>query len=88
MKYRSVHWMLILTTLFLTSCGFSDHGFLAPAGPIAEAQRDHFLSITAWTLVVIVPLFVATPIVLWKYRFGKKTAPTGPTGHFPGFLRG
>ncbi|SHI30993.1 cytochrome c oxidase subunit II [Wenxinia saemankumensis] len=45
-------------------------GFLWAAGPIAEAQRAHFLSIIGWMSVVIVPLFVALPVVLWRYRAG------------------
>lgn len=88
MNYPSARWVIVLATLFLASCGFSDHGFLAPAGPIAEAQRNHFLSITAWTLVVIVPLFVATPIVLWKYRFGKKDSTYRPNWTFSWILEG
>lgn len=66
----------------LAACGFSDHGFLAATGPIAQAQRDHFFSIIGWTLVVIVPLFIATPIVLWKYRLGQTKAPYRPNWAF------
>ncbi len=62
----------VLPFFLLTSCGFDKHGFLASVGPVAQAQRDHFFSITGWVLVVIVPLFVATPIVLWKYRLGRR----------------
>lgn len=62
---------LLSATLLLSACGFNEHGFLAPAGPVAETERGHFFSIIGWVLIVIVPLFIATPIVLWKYRFGK-----------------
>ncbi|MDN5874608.1 MAG: COX aromatic rich motif-containing protein [Sinobacteraceae bacterium] len=58
--------------MLLAACGFDEHGFLTAAGPVAQAQREHFFSIIGWTLIVIVPLFVATPIVLWKYRFGRQ----------------
>lgn len=52
----------------LPGCGPAGDGFLAAAGPVAEAQREHFLSIAAWMLVVILPLLIALPVVLWRYR--------------------
>ena len=50
----------------LAAC--SDHGFLAASGPIAAAQRDHFVSIIGWMMIVILPVFIGLPIVLWRYR--------------------
>ena len=44
--------------------------FLEPAGPIAASQLSHFGTISALMLIVIVPMFVALPIVLWRYRRG------------------
>lgn len=76
-KHCQWGWLLLLP-LFLAGCSFNTHGFLAPAGPIAETQRNHFFSIITWTMIVIVPLFVATPLVLWKYRLGKKNAVYSP----------
>lgn len=46
--------------------------FLEPAGPIASAQISHFGVISALMLIVIVPMFVVLPIVLWRYRRGGK----------------
>ncbi len=46
--------------------------FLEPAGPIASAQLSHFGVISALMLIVIVPMFVALPIVLVRYRRGGK----------------
>lgn len=46
--------------------------FLEPAGPIASAQLSHFGVISALMLIVIVPMFVALPLVLWRYRRGGK----------------
>ncbi len=77
---------LILATLLLSSCGFLDYGFLAPAGPIAEAQRDQFWLVTCWTMVVILPFFVAMPIVLWKYRRSRKNAVYRPNWTFSWLL--
>lgn len=81
-------YLPITATVFLCSCGFSEHGFLAPSGPIAEAQKNHLLSITGWTLVVIVPLFIALPIVLWKYRFGNRKSLYRPNWSFSWLLEG
>jgi len=50
----------------------SARGFLDPAGPIASAQLSHFGVIAALTLIVIVPMFIALPIVLIRYRRGGK----------------
>ncbi|WP_428029130.1 COX aromatic rich motif-containing protein [Ancylobacter sp.] len=46
--------------------------FLEPAGPVASAQLSHFGVISALMLIVIVPMFVALPIVLYRYRRGGK----------------
>jgi len=43
-------------------------GFIEPAGPVAQAQLSHFGTISLLMLLVIVPLFVALPIVLFRYR--------------------
>ncbi len=47
-------------------------GFLEPAGPVAAAQLSHFGTISALMLIVIVPMFVALPLVLLRYRRGGK----------------
>lgn len=79
---------ILLPMVGLASCGWQGHGFLAAAGPVAEAQRGHFFSIIGWTMIVIVPLFVATPIVLWKYRLGRKKAAYRPNWTFSWILEG
>ncbi|WP_048307384.1 COX aromatic rich motif-containing protein [Halomonas sp. PR-M31] len=71
-------YCLLTALLLLLSACSGEHGFLSPAGPIAQAQRNHFLSIIAWMMVVIVPLFVAVPIVLWKYRLGGSSSTYRP----------
>lgn len=45
-------------------------GFTEPAGPIASAQFTHFGVIGSLMLLVVVPMFVALPIVLLRYRRG------------------
>ncbi|WP_371348841.1 ubiquinol oxidase subunit II [Ancylobacter sp. IITR112] len=53
-------------------CAASAAGFLEPAGPIAAGQIAHFGTISALMLIVIVPMFIALPLVLWRYRRGGK----------------
>lgn len=48
--------------------------FLEPAGPVAAAQLSHFGTISALMLIVIVPMFVALPLVLLRYRRGGRGA--------------
>ncbi|MES1925550.1 cytochrome ubiquinol oxidase subunit II [Salinisphaera sp. T31B1] len=87
-KQVAGYCVVFAAVLLLPGCGLTDHGFLASAGPVAQAERDHFFSIIGWTLIVIVPLFVAAPIVLWKYRIGKKGAVYRPNWDFSWILEG
>ena len=54
----------------LAGCSHAHLSFLAPQGPIAAAQRDHFWLVIAITLVVVLPVFVLTPVIVWRYRYG------------------
>lgn len=44
--------------------------FLVPQGPIAAAQREHFFLVVALTMIVVLPVLVGTPLILWRYRYG------------------
>ncbi len=45
--------------------------FLAAQGPIADAERTHFLEVVAILGVfVALPIFILTPWLLWRYRYG------------------
>lgn len=66
----------------LATAGCARMGVLAPAGPVAEALNSHLWSIIGLTLIVIVPLFVALPLTLWRYRHGNTRARYRPDWHF------
>ncbi len=51
---------------------------LQPKGVIAEQQRDLLLFAVLLSLVVIVPVYVLTIGIVWKYRAGNKKAPYTP----------
>lgn len=49
-------------------------GFIDAAGPIAAAQFEHFKTIISLMLIVVVPIFILVPWVLWRYRRGGRGA--------------
>jgi len=52
--------------------------FLQPLGPIAEAQRDHLIQVVLLTLIAVVPVMIAVPTILWRYRRGNRQADYRP----------
>ncbi len=68
------------TTLATCLCGCTplSSGFLHPAGPIASAQRDLFFWIAGVSMVVVLPVLVLTPWLLWRYRYGQQEATYRP----------
>lgn len=63
---------VLLVLLFLSSCALPSDGILDAAGPLANIQRDHLVRTVLLVLVVIVPLYVLLPVVLWRYRLRKR----------------
>lgn len=45
--------------------------FLQPMGPIAEEQFTHLLRVVAISMVVILPVIVGVPLILWRYRYSR-----------------
>ena len=43
-------------------------GLLAPAGGVASRQSQHMVEILLWMVPVILPIFVALPLILWRHR--------------------
>lgn len=70
--------LLLLLSVF---AGASD-GFINPAGPVAAALLDHFVYILIVMTIVIVPLFIALPWALWRYRIGNKHGDYRPDWEF------
>lgn len=55
-------------------CSGSGHSLLSPAGLIAQIQQDHLIQTVLIVSVVIVPVFIALPILLWRYRLARQNA--------------
>ena len=67
----------------LAGCNSSPHlTFLGPQGPIAAAERTHFIIVGLMMLIVVVPVLVLTPFVAWRYRYGNRSAPYTPRWSF------
>lgn len=60
----------LLALLAVAGCSQDNLSFLDPHGPVAAAQRTHFWIVVALTLVVVLPVIVLTPWLVWKYRYG------------------
>jgi cytochrome o ubiquinol oxidase subunit II len=52
--------------------------FLQPMGPVAAEQLRHLQFVTFLTLIAVVPVLVATPWILWRYRRSKPTGKYRP----------
>ncbi|WP_423065071.1 ubiquinol oxidase subunit II [Devosia sp. CN2-171] len=51
---------------------------LDPAGPVSAVTRDLFFDAIGLMLVVIVPVFVFTGLILWRYRASNTAAKYAP----------
>ena len=47
-----------------------------PRGPIAEDQKTHLFWVTVLTSIAIVPVFILLPLILFKFRRGRKSKET------------
>ncbi len=55
--------------LSVGACSSShDSSFLHPYGEVAFSQRRLFFEIIGWMMIVILPVFVAVPVLAWRYR--------------------
>lgn len=55
-----------------------DGTILDPAGPVSAAQRDLLFTAVGLMLIVIVPVFVLTGLIVWRYRAGNTGAAYRP----------
>ena len=58
----------LLLCVVLSGCGSENLSFLDPEGPVAAAQREHFLQIIALVMIVVLPVLILTPLIAWRYR--------------------
>ena len=71
------------SVFMLSGCAqWPAQGLFAAAGPAAELQRQQFLIVTALVTLVILPLFIGLPWVLWRYRLRGGKGPFRPDWDF------
>ncbi len=51
---------------------------LQPAGNVADQQRDLIIIATLLMLIVVLPVFILTGLIAWRYREGNKKATYSP----------
>ncbi|MGR3571057.1 cytochrome ubiquinol oxidase subunit II [Brevirhabdus sp.] len=71
---RALALVAAVGVLAVSGCTQDHITFLDPQGPVAAQQRAHFGFILAVMLLVIVPIFVLTPLILWRYRYRGRAA--------------
>ena len=77
-----------VAVLLLPGCSVLSSGFMAPAGPIAVAERHYFLIVCLVMLLVVVPVFVLTPLLAWHYRLANTKSAFRPDWGFSWILEG
>ncbi|HET9122638.1 MAG TPA: COX aromatic rich motif-containing protein [Acidiferrobacteraceae bacterium] len=77
---RSGLWGSVAGPL-LSGCAFR-HGFLNAAGPVALAERHLSGEVVGLMLLVVAPVFLLGPWVIWHYRRGRKASAYRPYWSF------
>lgn len=72
---------LLLALSALSGCALG-HGFLYAAGPVARSEREMFLIVLAVMMFVIVPIWIAAPLVAWHYRLRNSATAYRPNWDF------
>lgn len=74
--------LLALSVLYDDAWALPVSSFLEPAGPVAAAQKNHFIWVTLITLIVVLPAIILTPYLAWRYRYGAKKVAYKPKWAF------
>ena len=85
---RSGRALTATAVLLLPDCSVLSSGFMAPAGPIAAAERRYFLIVCLVMLLVVVLVFVLTPLLAWHYRLANTKSGFRPNWGFSWILEG
>jgi cytochrome o ubiquinol oxidase subunit II len=78
---RSISCLALSATL--GGCSSSVHiTFLDPQGPIAAAQRTHFIGVVVLVMIVVLPILLLTPFFAWRYRYRNASSVYTPKWSF------
>ncbi|WP_202131530.1 cytochrome c oxidase subunit II [Aurantiacibacter rhizosphaerae] len=59
-----------------------EQSFLQPMGPVAQEQSSHLLRVIGITMVVILPVLIGVPFILWRYRYSRPRGEYTPEWEF------
>ena len=62
--------------------GGLQQSFLQPMGPVAEEQFSHLVRVVGITMIVILPVLLGVPFILWRYRYSKPRGDYTPEWEF------
>lgn len=74
---------VLLVSVALSGC---DRGVLAPAGPVAAAERQILFDAVAIMLAIVIPVIIATLAIAIRFRSSNTHAPFSPTFTYSGRL--
>lgn len=80
--------LAVIAGCLLSGCSVLARGFLAPAGPIAGAERHEFYLVAVFMLLVIGPVLLLTPLMAWHYRLANTKHAFRPEWGFSWILEG
>lgn len=74
--------LLAGSTMLLSGCVDNGASFMDPQGPVAAAQNIHFWQVTWISLIVVLPVLIGVPWIVWHYRYSNKKATYRPHWDF------
>ena len=66
--------------------GGLQQSFLQPMGPVAQEQSTHLMRVVGITMLVILPVLLGVPFILWRYRYAKPRGDYAPEWEYSGKL--
>jgi cytochrome o ubiquinol oxidase subunit II len=83
-RRRAHAWLGALLPIALAGCSDEYHlSFLDPQGPVAAVERRHFYELVlVLGVFVLVPIFLVTPWLVWRYRYGATSSRYAPRWRF------
>ncbi|MEL7689431.1 cytochrome ubiquinol oxidase subunit II [Citromicrobium bathyomarinum] len=66
--------------------GGLQQSFLQPMGPVAQEQATHLMRVVGITMLVILPVLIGVPFILWRYRYAKPRGDYAPEWEYSGKL--
>jgi len=81
LKYRLIIAILVVAGLALTVVRYFQHHAIAvldPKGPVAAQERNLIVFTLLLVLIVVIPVYLMTVGIAWRYRAGNKKARYSP----------